>query len=104
MRTSTFHAICVGHLLATSLLAASARGESGPARICYSVQPNPYLNDHARDVKPLYDGFFFTIGSWEKTAQRFLGENGAAPPALAPIAQSRQGREPCHACHPPQLS
>lgn len=49
-----------------------------PATLCYSTQPNLYFNDHAAAVKRIYDGFFFTIGSWETTAQRFVGVNGVA--------------------------
>ena len=61
------------------LLAASAHGGTGPATICYSAQPNAYFNDHAAEIKKIYDGFFFNVGSWEGCAQRFIGANGNEP-------------------------
>ncbi len=61
------------------LLTIPAIAGSGPAMICYSAQPNPYFNDHAAEIKKFYDGFFFSIGSWENTAQRFLGLEGRGP-------------------------
>lgn len=64
-----------GALLAGAFTATGA----GPATLCYSAQPNAYFNDHAADIKQIYDGFFFSIGSWEKATQRFVGVNGAAP-------------------------
>jgi len=48
--------------------------------ICYSVQPNGYLSDHAKDIANIYDGFFFSIGSWETGPVQLLGVNGR--PAL----------------------
>lgn len=50
-----------------------------PKMLCYSVQPNGYLNDHATEIKKMYDGFFFTVGSWEQFAQRFVGVHGVPP-------------------------
>ncbi|NLP11311.1 hypothetical protein GX408_13025 [bacterium] len=44
--------------------------------ICYSVQPNGYLTDHAKDIAKIYDGFFFSIGSWESGPVQLLGVNG----------------------------
>ena len=35
-----------------------------PKTLCYSVQPNGYLDDRAADVAKIYDGFFFQGGSW----------------------------------------
>ncbi|NOS70272.1 MAG: hypothetical protein HOP33_10115 [Verrucomicrobia bacterium] len=61
------------------LLAATVHGGTGPATICYSAQPNAYFNDHAAGIKKFYDGFFFTIGSWEDCAQRFIGDKGTEP-------------------------
>jgi hypothetical protein len=75
IRSSSF-GLCLGCLLPA---AASARTAPIPATLCYSAQPNPYFNDHAAEVKRIYDGFFFTVGSWVKTEQRFVGVNGAAP-------------------------
>ena len=74
----------------TTLLAAAftATG-TGPATICYSAHPNAYFNGHAADIKGIYDGFFFSIGSWEKAGQRFVGVNGAAPEDAAWLASAR---------------
>lgn len=70
----------VAWLCAAGLIPPTAALEaSGPATLCYSAQPQAYFNDHARELKRIYDGFFFTIGSWEKARQRFVGDNSAAP-------------------------
>lgn len=61
------------------LLAGATDAGAAPATLCYSAQPNPYFNDHAADIKRIYDGFFFNIGSWEKATARFLGASGAGP-------------------------
>lgn len=55
------------------LVAVSATADSGPARLCYSAQPNPYFDDHAGEVKKIYDGLFFVVGSWEQAADAFTG-------------------------------
>lgn len=68
-----------GLLLAGLLTISRGFAAAGPAMICYSVQPNAYLNEKAAEIKKIYDGFFFTIGSWENTARRFAGTGGAAP-------------------------
>jgi len=54
------------------LLAMPLAGAEGPGRICYAVQPNPYLDARAAEVKKIYDGFFSTAGSWEAIAERFV--------------------------------
>ncbi len=54
-------------------------GVSKPKTICYSIQPNRYLNDHATDIAKIYDGFYFTIASWEDGARRVLGIDGKPP-------------------------
>ena len=54
-------------------------GVSKPKTICYSIQPNRYLNDHAADIAKIYDGFFFSIGSWEDGPKRVLGTDGKPP-------------------------
>ena len=77
-------------LLAGVASGASPRAASGPATICYSAQPQPYFNDHAADIKRIYDGFFFTIGSWEQTAQRFVGVNGAKPENQSWVEEARK--------------
>ena len=83
-----------GILLATT----SSAAVSSPATICYAAQPSTYFNDHAAEIKRIYDGFFFTVGSWEKSAQRFVGVGGAAAEnqawvdaARANLAALRQG-------------
>ncbi len=50
-----------------------------PMTICYSVRPNGYLNDHAQGIAKIYDGFFFTMGSWDEGTLRFLGIDGRSP-------------------------
>ena len=41
--------------------------------IGYSMFPNGYVDDHAAEIKKIYDGFFFTVGSWENARARFEG-------------------------------
>lgn len=77
--------ICIA-LLALTI---SNRAAGTPATLCYSAQPQPYFNDHAAAIKRIYDGFFFTIGSWEKTAQRFVGANGNPPEQTAWLEAAR---------------
>ena len=57
--------------------------------ICYSVQPNGYLTDHAQDIAKIYDGFFFSIGSWESGPVQVLGVSGqsAQNPKWYPLAK-----------------
>jgi len=43
-----------------------------PFTICYSAQPNGYLEEHAKAVAELYDGFFFMVGSWDDDLTRLL--------------------------------
>ena len=43
------------------------------AMICYSVAPNNYINDHAADVRGIYDGFFYVVGSWDTGIPRVIG-------------------------------
>ncbi len=62
----------------------------GPKMICYSVQPNGYLDDHAAEVKKIYDGFFFTVGSWERFAERFVGTNGVPAEQPGWVAAARK--------------
>ncbi len=49
-----------------------------PFTICYSAQPNGYLEEHAEAVAELYDGFFFVVGSWDDDLARLLGVDGEA--------------------------
>lgn len=69
--------------IALVLIAIAAGGRvasraEGPMMICYSAQPQAYFNDHAAEIKRIYDGFFFNIGNWENTRQRYVGVDGAA--------------------------
>ncbi|MBI2435972.1 MAG: hypothetical protein HYV26_24210 [Candidatus Hydrogenedentes bacterium] len=66
-------------ILLTSFSLGSAAGDA-PKIIAYYAQPNAYLTDHAREVAELYDGFFFTLGSWDEGVQNNLG----FPPEVAP--------------------
>lgn len=50
-----------------------------PQTICYSVAPNSYLDAHAAEIKKIYDGFFFVVGSWENLTQRFVGDDVTPP-------------------------
>ena len=70
--------LCACAAYAGSSPAVLAKGHS-PAVIYYSVRPNRYLTDHARDLKRWWDGFFFTVGSWEGAQARFLGNSDAKP-------------------------
>ncbi len=33
--------------------------------ICYVASPNPYLTDFAPEIAKVYDGLFFSVGSWD---------------------------------------
>ena len=78
--------VCLIVLLASR----SALAAPNPQTICYSAQPNPYFNDHAADVKKIYDGFFFVVGSWEKATQRYVGVNGEKPQEQAWLDNARK--------------
>jgi len=76
--------------LATAALFPSlAYATAGPQTICYSTAPQAYFNEHAADVKRIYDGFFFNIGSWEKARQRFLEPATITPENRAWLDQAR---------------
>lgn len=65
------------------LLGAVANAEAPvPKMIAYWATPNSYFNDHAKEIARLYDGFFFTVGSWDEGATQNLGveTNALAPP------------------------
>jgi hypothetical protein len=76
-------------LAAAVLLGGLSLGSADPEIICYSTQPQAYFNDHAADIKRIYDGFFFGIGSWEKAKKRFVGIDGAAPESQAWLEATR---------------
>ncbi|MCC6698708.1 MAG: hypothetical protein IT365_23995 [Candidatus Hydrogenedentes bacterium] len=50
-----------------------------PKTIAYNASPTPYFNEHAADVARIYDGFFFTVGSWDEGAGAALGLNSTPP-------------------------
>ena len=47
-----------------------------PKMLCYSIQPNQYVNDHAAEISRIYDGFFYVIGSWDSGVIQNLGIDG----------------------------
>jgi hypothetical protein len=57
--------------------------------VCYSVQPNPYLTEHAPEIKKILDGFFFVAGSWETFSPRFLGDATTPPTEQAWLNMAR---------------
>jgi len=61
-----------------------------PKMICYSVQPNAYLNDHAKEIAEIYDGFYFPIGQWDDGAERFLGTKGNPPSDSSWMEKARE--------------
>jgi hypothetical protein len=69
----------LGVTWAVTVAASAFAADSGVRMLCYSVQPNAYLNDHAREIAGIYDGFFFPVGTWENADRRFVGE-GQSPP------------------------
>jgi len=49
--------------------------------LAYSAQPNAYFNQRAAEIARIYDGFFFTIGSWDQGVAANLGLGPDAPPS-----------------------
>lgn len=80
-------------LAVTALMATNpgaVRERSAPKIIAYSAQPNPYFNEQAARIAEIYDGFFFTIGSWDEGVAANLG----VPPDTPPTTQwKEQARE-----------
>ena len=56
--------------LLVALLLVGVAGAAEPKMVCFLVQPNAYLDDHAAEVAQIYDGFFFSANTWEDAAQR----------------------------------
>jgi len=48
---------------------------AGPSMIGYSMSPNGYVDDHASEIKKMYDGFFYSVGTWENARVRFEGSH-----------------------------
>ena len=65
--------------IAGSLLCVAGMTSAIPKMLAYSAQPTPYLDKNAQAVAKLYDGFFFTVGSWDSGVRTFLGLPGEAP-------------------------
>lgn len=68
------------------LAISSVLSAGTPAMIGYSMYPNSYVDDHAAEIKKMYDGFFFSVGSWENARARF---EGASPKDAAWLAKAR---------------
>ncbi len=47
-----------------------------PKMLCYSIQPNDYVNDHAEEIAEMFDGFFYIVGSWDSGVTQRLGLDG----------------------------
>jgi hypothetical protein len=50
-----------------------------PAMLAYSAFPSPYFDEHADELKGVYDGLFFIAGDWEKGLETNLGWDGKPP-------------------------
>lgn len=61
-----------------------------PKLICYSIQPNDYVNDHAADIAEIYDGFFYVIGSWDGGVTHNLGIDGNMAKNLAWMKEAKE--------------
>jgi hypothetical protein len=70
----------MGAIMSLQLL-ATAQAAILPKMIAYSAQPNPMFNERAAEIARIYDGFFFTIGSWDKGVADNLGLGPDAPPS-----------------------
>jgi hypothetical protein len=68
-------------MLSALLFCSANLFAAGPQTLCYSIAPNPHLDAHAADIKKIYDGFFFVVGSWEFTL-RITDENGIPIPGV----------------------
>lgn len=51
---------------------------SGPAILAYSAGPHRYFDERPNAVAQLYDGLFFTVGSWDEGIANHLGLSGSA--------------------------
>ncbi|MCC6591505.1 MAG: hypothetical protein IT168_32765 [Bryobacterales bacterium] len=58
-----------------------------PSMIGYSMFPNRYVDDHAPEIKKIYDGFFYSAGTWENARDRF---EGASPKDQAWLDAARK--------------
>ena len=51
------HILWKFYLFLVSALFATILNAESPKMLCYSIQPNAYLNDHAGDIARIYDGY-----------------------------------------------
>ncbi len=58
-------------------------GGDGPPLIAYAAAPHRYFDERAERVAGLYDGLFFTLGSWDEGVADQLGLHSAEPIATA---------------------
>lgn len=65
--------------LCSFVFLSRANAGDDPAMLCYSVMPNAFFNEQATQVAKLYDGFFYTIGSWDEGVKAHLGIGDATP-------------------------
>lgn len=65
----------------TALEAYAAQTDPGARMLAYSAQPTAYFNQRAAEVAKIYDGFFFTIGSWDGGIATHLGLGPDLSPA-----------------------
>ncbi|MCA9434598.1 MAG: hypothetical protein KC978_02360 [Candidatus Omnitrophica bacterium] len=68
--------LCISSIL---LIANPGFSREVPKTLAYSAQPTPYFDDHADEVAEIYDGLFFTVGSWDTGVLSNLGIDGATP-------------------------
>lgn len=80
-------------LVAAAIMASSMQSvghaDNLPKMIAYSARPNAYFNQRAAEIARLYDGFFFTIGSWDEGVIANLGL-GDAPATTDWKEQARE--------------
>lgn len=58
-----------------------------PKMLAYSASPNAWFDEHAAETAQLYDGFFFSIGSWDGGVTQCIGLPDA--PAADPTWRER---------------
>ncbi|MBN1352303.1 hypothetical protein JXJ21_23100 [candidate division KSB1 bacterium] len=75
LKRNTWRTIC-GWLCAVISFSSA---HPSPKMLCYSARPNAYFNDHAQQIAKIYDGFYFTIGSWDTGVRHFIGINDSLP-------------------------
>jgi len=61
-----------------------------PKMLAYYAQPNAYMNDQAAAIRGLYDGFYFTCGSWDGGVAATIGVDGNPPTDPSWLALARE--------------